>query len=267
MTLGPRVLVASLALLVSACTMGNPAFEGGDEAADGGESSTRGETTSDTQSEVGESSNDSTLPDTTGETSNTGSTTVGSDCDPADPASCGECMTCSDAGTCMATPNVPCEGESVQCSDYAFGLAEGTCYALPSVELSPKCSESGQCKDPDVSACPMMKGEDVLICDWRCVDNESACAPGQYIKDLALDDMCAVEGETDECAAHCSDPQQSVKSSCVQGWCEDQPIELCFAYVCNPISGECFFECDENSQCALDFVCDLQLNVCVPWLP
>lgn len=264
MMFGPRVLVPSLALLVSACTMDNPAFEGGDEAADAGESSTRGETTSDTQSEVGESSNDSTLPDTSGETSNT---TIGSDCDPADPASCGECMTCTAAGTCMATPNVPCEGESIQCSDYAFELAEGTCYALPSVELSPKCSESGQCKNPDASACPMMKGEDVLTCDWRCVDNESACALGQYIGDLVLDDMCAVEGETDECAAHCSAFDEIVKSSCVEGWCEDQLTEACLLYACDPITAECFGECEDDSQCLLDFVCDVQLNVCVPWPP
>lgn len=247
--------------------MDNPAFEGGDEAADAGESSTRGETTSDTQSEVGESSDDSTAPDTTGETSNTGSTTVGSDCDASDPASCGECMTCTEAGTCAATPNVPCEGESIQCSDYAFGLAEGTCYALPVAELVPKCSESGQCKTPDAAACPMMKGEDVLTCDSRCLDNESACAMGQYIGDLTLDDMCAVEGETDDCAPHCSAFDEIVKSSCVQGWCEDQLIEACLLFACNPITAECFFECDDDSQCLLDFVCDVQLNVCVPWPP
>lgn len=255
MMLAPRALVASLAL-VSACTMANPAFEGGDEAADAGESSTRGETTSDTQSELGESSDDSTAPDTSGETSNTSNTTVGSDCDPGDPASCGECMTCTDAGICMATPNEPCEGESIQCSDYAFGIAEGTCYALPSVELSPKCSESGQCKNPDASACPMMKGEDVLTCDSRCVDNDSACEMGEYIGDLVLDDMCEVNGETTDCSVHCSPFNEILKDSCQNGWCEQQSFEPCFAYACNPDTAECFVECDETSQCGIGFVCE-----------
>jgi hypothetical protein len=245
--------------------MGNPAFEGGDELADAGESSTQGDTTSDTQSEVGESSDDSTAPETTSETTN--DTTVGSECDPADAGSCGECMTCTQAGTCMPTPGVACEGESIECSDYAFGLSSGTCYALQAGELSPRCSETGECKQPDASACPELKGDPALECDWRCVDNQSACAPGQYIGQLVVDDMCEVDGATDACQAICSPFDEIVKQSCWDGWCGVDVVEGCMAFACNPLTAECFFGCEDSSQCALDFVCDVEDGMCVPWLP
>lgn len=250
---------------VAACTMTNPAFEGGDELADdAAESSTQSDTT--TQGEVGETS--TTAPGTTDATSDT-STTIGSDCDPNESTSCGECMTCTPSGTCVAaSPGTPCEGEVIHCEQYAYGLLDGVCYALQPDQLSPKCTESGECKQPEPGNCLVEKGEPVLACDTRCVTNPDVCALYEPIVELELDDMCKLDGETELCGPFCSIFDEIVKSSCSsEGWCMDDYVEACLYFACNPETAECFTECDTNLECTPDAYCVNDPGTCVPYFP
>src|SRR5690606_30990901 len=89
-----------------------------------------------------------------GESEGPSETTAG-DCQPG--TSCGPCQICDDAGECVIDVGGPCDGPTLSCGDYLYGVEETTCHRLSKVELAGRCSEQGSCESADPSECPLVK--------------------------------------------------------------------------------------------------------------
>lgn len=249
-------MIFGFGCLALACTMNNPAFdlERDSDLAD----ETRG--TDSTNPDESDDSSES-LGDGDGEPSESSSddATDPTDGDCIAGSSCGPCQICDDDGECVIDVGRQCEGPTLHCADFLFGVSETTCYTLADVALAGRCSEQGACESSLPSECPLEKGVVHFACDAGCVTNLDACTPFSKASEVEMSAMCSVDGEPGPaCTPKCTDGIQSLVQSygCVVGECQPLgAVALCGAYACNEQGTACLEACELISDCAEPFTC------------
>jgi hypothetical protein len=163
----------------------------------------------------------------------------------------------------MVDVGMPCDGPTIACGEYVWGLQEGTCYALADMQIGARCDAFAECVMPAVGDCPATQGAPVVECDEGCVAAPGVCAANAPIDTVTLDAMCVAEGTTPGCAPYCFNGSGSELNfrTCSGGQCvgdSTQDVD-CDAYSCE--NGACNTSCVDGTDCAFFYYCDG--SVCV----
>lgn len=267
----------SVFLLLSACTLPNPAYDaptaGPDTAPATGDLSSG--TSSPTSSALATS--DQLTVDDTSDVATTTTTSASTTTDPTASASdtssdpsmdstssasgavcppCGECETCVNAACVPATPDAPCQsptgtpcelqvhgpgpdGPSKSCHAYAPGT--GVCDGL------------GAC----VWSCLEM-GAAFITCDTACLRPDFACPPGALVQDVPIASLCFVDQMTAGCKGSCNNNNGFYDydhNRCDgAGKCVYDSNEDCALYKCSDAG--CYTSCQGPAQCSPAAFCN-----------
>ncbi len=253
--------MAVLGLSLLACRMDNPAFNDGDELAEGETAGTSEAGTEAGSSEAGTSeAGETTTTDADGSSTDAdGSTNADGSTDGTSCGGCEPCHVCDEnLAECVPTPDAPCEEAGIDCSDYLFGPVEGTCYSLAANMLAGKCSPEGTCEPRSHTECPNVKGEPQ--CDYECIGDQFQCEAFAATSDLLS--HCVDNGPGPFCDSDfCFDSIIGYKQ-CLGGFCEDFEFDDCFPYACSIDTLSCIESCDGPPDCALGSMCDLMVGMC-----
>lgn len=224
--------------------------EGSDDAAGSGGESGGGAGSGDDDSTP--STGDPTPGDSTGSAS----------CALGEP--CGTCRRCDDSGTCVVDVGMACDGPTLACGDYVWGLMDGSCLAMAAVEIGARCDAFGECSTASSQDCPADPGEALVVCHSGCVDAPGVCVPGAAAATVSLDAMCVSSGPGPDCRPACFNGTGSEynHNECSGGDCVNIPaLDVdCGAYKCDDQG--CLTSCTSELDCAQLHACDMMTGEC-----
>ncbi len=164
---------------------------------------------------------------------------------------CGECQACDATGVCAIDEGGPCDGPTIDCTQYVAGLEGENCLAAAGV-AGATCDALGVCTPADPSGCTE-PGDVILNCDEACLDNPAACQPGALASSVTVAAMCLTEQDAAGCIDSCS-LMGAVRYVHTERWCGEfgqcsakGPATSCLNYYCDE-SG-CDEECRTTDDC------------------
>lgn len=276
----PAMLRLSALLLLSACTLQNPAYDAPsagqttDAPATGDLTSaspapTTSPSTSSSTSTGGDATDAatsaaSTSATTSGVDPSVPGTSRGSDgSTTGDPATtgapcpdCPACHTCVDGLCVPAGTGTPCDAPlGTPCEDQVYGPSDDgqtrSCHAY--APGSGKCDADGVC----LFSCSEM-GAAFVTCDTACLRPEFPCTPGASVQDVAIASLCSVDQPTPGCKGSCNSGQgyfdYDVNRCDGAGKCVFDFNDDCDLFKCNDAG--CFQQCNGDGQCVDAAHCD-----------